>query len=389
VILPLLYKISGQIGRSYSWFMWLVPHWLIGVGMLLIAGAVALLLCRWVVRRILRFTTRFGRLPTLVIAHCQWPSCAMIILFVVGAVLPFAPFAAGSAVIIGHVLLAASVLVIGWSVVNTMDMFADLYLQRVRLDVEDNLLARKHVTQVGILRGAMRTLIVVLTLGFALMTSSAVRQYGVSLFASAGAAGLVVGLAARPLLSNLLAGIQIAITQPIRLEDAVVVDDEWGWIERIGSTYVVVRIWDLRRLIVPLSYFIQQPFQNWTHQSADLLGSVMVNVDYSVPVDAVRAQLQEIVKDDPRWDGKVAGVQMTDLPENMVQLRLLVSARGSGLLFDLRCAVREKIVAWLMRDYPHALPRNRAELFGGPVSLAGTRGAANTAARNGFVNGVN
>jgi hypothetical protein len=108
-----------------------------------------------------------------------------------------------------------------------------------------------------------------------------------------------------------------------------------------------------------------------------------------VPVDAVRAQLQEIVKDDPRWDGKVAGVQMTDLPENMVQLRLLVSARGSGLLFDLRCAVREKIVAWLMRDYPHALPRNRAELFGGPVSLAGTRGAANTAARNGFVNGVN
>jgi small-conductance mechanosensitive channel len=270
-----------------------------------------------------------------------------------------------------------------------MDMFADLYLQRVRLDVEDNLLARKHVTQVGILRGAMRTLIVVLTLGFALMTSSAVRQYGVSLFASAGAAGLVVGLAARPLLSNLLAGIQIAITQPIRLEDAVVVDGEWGWIERIGSTYVVVRIWDLRRLIVPLSYFIQQPFQNWTHQSADLLGSVMVNVDYGVPVDAVRAQLQEIVKDDPRWDGKVAGVQMTDLPENMVQLRLLVSARGSGLLFDLRCAVREKIVAWLMREYPQSLPRSRAELFGGPVALRNEPQADNTRFNRAPVNGLN
>ncbi len=360
---------SAEVSQSYSWFIGFVPHWIIGLGMLLLAGGIALMLCRWVVRRILLFATRFGRIPTLVIARCQWPSCAMLVLFVFGAVLPFAPFATARAAIIGHVLLAASVVVIGWSVVNTMDMFADLYLQRVRLDVEDNLLARKHVTQVGILRGALRTLIVVLTLGFALMTSSAVRQYGVSLFASAGAAGLVVGLAARPLLSNLLAGIQIAITQPIRLEDAVVVDGEWGWIERIGSTYVVIRIWDLRRLIVPLSYFIEQPFQNWTHQSANLLGSVMLNVDYSVPVDAVREQLQAVVKDDPKWDGKVAGVQMTDLPENMVQLRLLVSARSSGLLFDLRCDVREKIVAWLLREYPESLPRQRAEIFGGPVAM--------------------
>jgi small-conductance mechanosensitive channel len=178
-----------------------------------------------------------------------------------------------------------------------------------------------------------------------------------------------VGLAARPLLSNLLAGLQIAMTQPIRLEDAVIVEGEWGWVERIGSTYVVIRIWDLRRLIVPLTYFIEKPFQNWTHRSADLMGTVMLNVDYSVPVNRVREKLAEIVKDNPKWDGKVAGVQMTDLPGNMVQLRLLVSSGGSGTLFDLRCDVREAIVEWLLRDYPQSLPRQRMEIFGGPLAV--------------------
>jgi len=360
----------GAAGHLFAYLYAVVPHGLIGLAMLILAGLIAASLCRWIVRRVRHLARRLGSIPPLIVARCEGPSCALIVILVLGAVLPFAPFTDAHAGLIGHLLLAATVGAIGWSAVNTMDMFADLYLQRVRTDVEDNLLARKHVTQVGILRGALRTLIVLLTIGFALMTSAAVRQYGVSLFASAGAAGIVVGLAARPLLSNLLAGIQIAITQPIRLEDAVVVDGQWGWIERIGSTYVVIRIWDLRRLIVPLSYFITQPFQNWTHQSADLLGSVMVNVDYSVPVDAVRAALQEIVKDHPKWDGKVAGVQMTDLPGNMVQLRLLVSARGSGLLFDLRCDVREGIVAWLMREYPQALPRSRAELVGGGLNGA-------------------
>ncbi len=361
-----------KIGLAYAWFVGVMPHWLVGLVLLALAALVALSLCRFVVGRLQALAARFGPTPALVIARCRGPACALLVLAAVGAVLPLAPFTYQTAAIIGHLLLAAFVLGLGWCAIGTLDLFADLYLQRVRLDVADNLLARKHVTQVGILRGALRTLIVLLTLGFALMTSASVRQFGVSLFASAGAAGLVVGLAARPLLSNLLAGIQIAITQPIRLEDAVVVDGEWGWIERIGSTYVVIRIWDLRRLIVPLSYFIEQPFQNWTHTSADLLGSVMLNVDYSVPVEAVRAKLREIVEHEPKWDGRVAGVQMTDLPGNMVQLRLLVSAGGSGPLFDLRCIVREKIVAWLMREYPQSLPRQRAELFGGPVALHAT-----------------
>lgn len=346
---------------SYGW----MPHWIFGLALMLAAGILALSLCRWIINRIYRFSLRFGAIPPMLISRCRGPTSAFLVLITLSAVLPAAPFSDQVTIILTHLLLAGVVVVAGWSCINTMDMFADLYVQRVRLDVEDNLLARKHMTQVGILRGALRTLIILLTVAIALMTSESVRQYGVSLFASAGAAGLVVGLAARPLLSNLLAGIQIAITQPIRLEDAVVVQGEWGWIERIGSTYVVIRIWDLRRLIVPLSYFIEQPFENWTHQSADLLGSVMLHVDYSVPVARVREKLTELVRQNSKWDGKVAGVQMTDLPENMVELRLLVSSRGSSLLFDLRCDIREAMVAWLMEDYPDALPRQRMQFSGG------------------------
>ncbi len=156
----------------------------------------------------------------------------------------------------------------------------------------------------------------------------------------------------------------------------MVVEGEWGWIEAITSTYVVIRIWDLRRLIVPLTYFIEKPFQNWTHQSADLLGAVMLNVDYSVPVERVRDKLKEIVTGHPKWDGKVANVQVTDTPNNMVQLRALISASNSGNAWDLRCEVREKLIAFLQAEYPHALPRQRAELVGGvPVELPDSFGA--------------
>ncbi|MDE2240399.1 MAG: mechanosensitive ion channel, partial [Rhodospirillales bacterium] len=306
--------------------------------------------------------------------RCKGPTCAILVLSAMGAVLPAAPFSGRVSNILGHLLAAAVVVVIGWTVMNTLDLFADLYVSRIKYEVDsNNLLARKHLTQVGILRTAIRTLLVLLTIGLALMTSSAVRQYGVSLFASAGAAGLVVGLAARPLLSNLLAGIQIGLTQPIRLEDSVVVQGEWGWIERIGATYVVIRIWDLRRLIVPLSYFIEQPFQNWTHSSADLMGTVMLYVDYSVPVAKVREKLQEVVKNNPKWDGKVAGVQMTDLPNTTVELRLLVSARNAGVLWDLRCDVREAMVTWLVEKYPDSLPRRRMEVGGMPERMSPAR----------------
>jgi len=173
---------------------------------------------------------------------------------------------------------------------------------------------------------------------------------------------LIVGLALQPVLTNIMAGLQIALTQPIRIDDAVVVEGEWGNVEEINSTYVVIRIWDLRRLVVPLKYFLEKPFQNWTRQSADLIGVVMLYVDYSVPVDAIRARLAQILEGSRLWDGKVSAVQVTDLKERTIEVRILVGARNSGEAFDLRCEVREQMIAWLQAEHPDALPRDRLEI---------------------------
>jgi small-conductance mechanosensitive channel len=242
-----------------------------------------------------------------------------------------------------------------------METASALYLARFQSDSTDSLLTRKHVTQVRILKRAAHTLIVLITVGAALMTFEPVRQYGVSLFASAGVAGLVVGLAARPVLSNLLAGIQIATTQPIRIDDQVVVENESGRIEEITSTYVVIRLMDLRRLIVPLSYFIEKPFQNWTRESTNLIGTVLLHVDFTAPIERIRAKAMEIVQGSKLWDGQVAKLQVTDAKENSIELRVLASARSSGDAFDLRCEIREKLIDFLQREYPTALPRARGE----------------------------
>jgi len=194
-----------------------------------------------------------------------------------------------------------------------------------------------------------------------LMTFEPVRQYGLSLFASAGVAGLIVGLAARPLLTNLIAGIQIATTQPIRIGDQVVVENESGRIEEITSTYVVVRLWDLRRLIVPLSVFIEKPFQNWTRESSNLIGAVLLYVDFTAPVEAIRARFMEIVQSSKLWDGQVAKLQVTDAKEGSIELRALVSARSASDAFDLRCDIREQLIGFLQKEHPTALPRARTQ----------------------------
>jgi hypothetical protein len=178
-------------------------------------------------------------------------------------------------------------------------------------------------------------------------------------------------MAMKGTLSSLIAGIQIAFTQPIRIEDAVVVEGEWGWIEEIGTTYVVVRIWDLRRLVLPLSYFIEHPFQNWTRSSSELLGSVFLYVDYTVPVEEVRAELGRIVKSTKLWKGSVCVLQVSDAREGTLQLRAVVDARDSSEAWDLRCYVREKLVQFLQEKYPNALPRVRAEFHGLPAELKG------------------
>jgi small-conductance mechanosensitive channel len=205
-------------------------------------------------------------------------------------------------------------------------------------------------------------LVLLITVSAALMTFEPVRQYGISLFASAGVAGIVAGLAARPVLSNLIAGVQLAMTQPIRVDDAVVVEKEWGTIEEITSTYVVVRLWDWRRMIVPLTYFIEKPFQNWTREGSALIGSAMIYVDYRAPVGVIRDKLGAIVKASKNWDGNLVNLQVTDAKEQTMELRCLMSARSAGQAFDLRCEVREQLIDFLQKHHPEALPRQRSEV---------------------------
>jgi small-conductance mechanosensitive channel len=228
--------------------------------------------------------------------------------------------------------------------------------------VKDNLEARKIYTQVKVLKKIAVVVIVVFTTASMLMVFDSVRQLGTSILASAGVVGIIIGFAAQRSIATVLAGFQIAMTQPIRLDDVVIVEDEWGRIEEITLTYVVVRIWDLRRLIVPINYFTEKPFQNWTRVSADLLGTVYLYCDYALPVEAVRAELQRLLQASPLWDGKVANVQVTDATEKALQLRALMSASDASKLWDLRCAVREQLLGFLQRKYPDSLPRLRAEL---------------------------
>ncbi|MBZ0146641.1 MAG: mechanosensitive ion channel family protein [Pseudorhodoplanes sp.] len=285
-----------------------------------------------------------------------------MVVLALGLALPAAPLSPDMSALIGRTLLLAIIVLIGWAALTALAIASDLYLLRFRIDVEDNLLARKHVTQVRLFKRALEILLTLVTIAAALMTFESVRQYGVSLFASAGIAGIVVGLAARPVLSNLIAGVQIAMTQPIRIDDAVLVKNEWGWIEEITATYVVIKLWDWRRLVVPLSYFIEKPFQNWTREGAAIIGSVFIHADYSVPVERVRQKLEEIARGSKLWDGAVVNLQVTNAKERGVELRALVSSRTSPANWDLRCEVREKLIRFLQDEFPHALPRERAQV---------------------------
>jgi small-conductance mechanosensitive channel len=242
------------------------------------------------------------------------------------------------------------------------------------IDAADNLRARKLHTQLRMLRQFVNLLIVVIAAAAILVQFDGLRQFGRGLLASAGIASVVLGLAAQKTLGNLIAGFQIALTQPIRLDDVVVVEDEWGRIEEITLAYVVVRIWDDRRLILPISYFLEHPFTNWTRTSAQILGTVFLHVDYTAPIDALRTELARAVEDHPDWDGRVCEIVATEAREATLELRALVSAPDSAAAWRLRCHVRETLVTFLQREHPSALPRTRAELHGRgrtPASAAG------------------
>ncbi len=249
-----------------------------------------------------------------------------------------------------------------WVVIALIRIAKINFLKHYDITEADNLRFRKLHTQYNILEKILVFIVIIIAIGFTLMLFESVRNIGISLFASAGIAGLVLGLAAQKALGTILAGFQIAITQPIRLDDVVIVENEWGWIEEINLTYVVIRIWDKRRLVVPTTYFLESPFQNWTRVSADILGTVFIYTDYTMPVAALRDELTRLLNTHPNWDKQVNVLQVTDAREHTLELRALMSAENSPKAWDLRVFIREKLIEFIQREYPHCLPKTRVHM---------------------------
>jgi small-conductance mechanosensitive channel len=350
----------------FGWLVWTL-------GLVTVAAVVG-----WVVQAILfvvggKLTSRTTSvLDDSLLKRTRRPSRLLLPLLAVLSVVPLLELPDNAVSGVRHALGIATIAVVAWLVVSLTLTADDLVEARYPLDVADNLHARQIQTQVRLLRRVVAAFIVFIALAMILMTFPEIRQLGASLLASAGLAGLVVGMAARPTLANLVAGVQLALTQPIRIDDVVIVEGEWGRIEQIRATFVVVRIWDLRRLIVPLSYFIEHPLENWTRESADLLGTVFLHADYRVSVPAVREKLHEVLEASGMWDGKVWGLQVTEATPRDLELRAVMSAPDSGTAWNLRCHVRERLIRFLQEEHPEVLPRARAEIYGDSLSPPST-----------------
>lgn len=276
--------------------------------------------------------------------------------------LPMLRFPEHAQYLISHIANPWLIVSMGWLLISLVITARESFLSRYDITVKDNLQARRAYTQIRVIENVIKVIIILLTVALVLMTFENVRRIGASLLASAGIIGIILGFAAQRTLGNFIAGLQIALAQPIRIDDVVIVEGEWGWIEEITLTYVVVRVWDLRRLVVPISYFIEKPFQNWTRISADILGSVFIYADYTVPVKELRSELTRILEKSPHWDKKVNVLQVTDTTAQTVEIRALMSAADSPTAWQLRCEVREKLLEFLQKRFPECLPRTRVEL---------------------------
>jgi small-conductance mechanosensitive channel len=337
---------------------------IVAVGLLVLFAVIALAVQRGVFIVFARIAEKHADGIVAAIVHrMRGPSRFIFPLVAVLAGVPAVPLPAWSKQPIEQILGLCIIAAIAWLVVALVEFAADIAKRRYRLDEEDNLRARQVETRLDILSRTAITLVALVAVSAALMTFPPIRAIGATLLASAGLAGLAAGLAARPILENLVAGVQIALTQPIRIDDVVIVETEYGRIEKITATYVVVRLWDWRRMVLPLTYFIDHPFQNWTYSKAEMIGSVFLYLDYSIPVDALRDEVPRILASTPLWDKNVVNVALTDAnKEGTVEIRILVSARNSSELFDLRCLVRERAIAFVRERYPASLPSTRVEL---------------------------
>ncbi len=328
--------------------------------------ALAVVVVTQVVHRLLRPIVRrlAGWSPMLgaVVNRCDRPVQWLVPLVVLQVMLQGLPEDQAGVGSVIHVVGVLMIIAVTWMLSSAIRGVADGVLAMHPAESADNLAARRVQTQTRVLARIATGAVLLAGIAFVLMTFPTARQFGASLLASAGVAGLIVGLAAKSVFSNLLAGLQIALAQPIRIDDVLIVEGEWGRVEEITSTYVVLKIWDERRLIIPLGWFIEHPFQNWTRRSADILGTVFLWVDYTLPVDAIRAETKRLCEASPNWDRRVCVVHVTDATDRAMQLRILVSSAASGLNFDLRAFVREGLIDFIQREYPAALPQLRTDI---------------------------
>jgi small-conductance mechanosensitive channel len=258
-----------------------------------------------------------------------------------------------------HILLLAST---SWIVIEIIGIAKRRLLKRFDISSADNLKYRKLQTQINLLEKVLISIISLITIGLMLISIDSIKEIGIGIFASAGVIGIIVGLSAQKIFGAILAGIQIAIAQPLRIDDAVLVENEWGWVEEINLTYVVIRLWDKRRLVLPTSYFLEKPFQNWTKTNADIIGSVFIYTDYSISVDAIRLELDRLLTDCELWDKDVKVVQVTDTKVNHMEIRILVSAKNSPTAWDLRVYIREKMIEFIQKNYPESFPKTRIDI---------------------------
>jgi len=333
---------------------------------IVIGSAAAAALAVTVVYRILRFAGRRSTLLTDISRRAFWPTAIIAALLAARFTIPIAT-TNGWHEPVQHAILLATIATGGWLVATLLGLAADTALRRFPIDVNDNLAARRAHTQITVIRRVAFAVVGVLTVGAMLITFPGARAAGASVLASAGLVGVVAALAAQSTLGNIFAGLQLAFGDALRLDDVVVVEGEWGRIEEMTLGYVVVKIWDERRLILPSNYFTTTPFQNWTRTASSVLGTAEIDVDWSLPVEAMRQELRRIVESEaaaPLWDGRVCGLQVTGATGGNIRTRALVSAANSSALWDLRCLVREQLVAWVQEQHPQSRPRVRAEVGG-------------------------
>ncbi len=349
--------------KSGSIFFDRFDNLMIGLILLLI-GALIGLLVAFIFFKLLDFYNRkqSPQLTTSISKHMAAPIDVFLPLLFATFTLPLTPFDDQQRIFFRRLFEILNIAVFGWLLIKVTYVVQDMLRHRFQLSKADNIRERRLFTQLQFIKRVVIVLISFLTVAFILFTFEPVRTLGTGLLTSAGIAGVVVGFAAQRSLANLLAGLQIAFSQPIRIDDVLVVENEFGRVEEITLTYVVLRIWDQRRLILPLNYFIEKPFQNWTRTSANILGTVYLYTDYTLPIDELRTEFMRVLNNTDLWDKQVAGLELTDSKENTLQLRALMSASDSGVAWDLRCLVREKLVTFIQKNYPDALPKTRTEL---------------------------